>query len=145
MAEFAAASGAAGLVSLGLEVTKGLVQYCQASKGCAGDMAALSDHLESFSDILEVCHFVLARYGTDEDTPARKSMERALVACAAGIKTLGDVWKKYQPPQSGADGTLRARLHRASYAFRKDEIASLNQALDRMQANLHTAMQANAL
>ena len=136
MAEFAAASSAAGLISLGLEVTKGLVKYCQAWKSLPKDMQVLQTHLQALSQTLEALSGVVSSASVDRKSTAYSCMDDAIVRCGAGLRDLEVVWKKYKSP---AKSKLGAGISRALCPFQKEDVAVLNTTLNRLQANLKTA------
>jgi len=141
MAEFAAASSAAGLISLGLEVTKGLVKYCQAWKSLPKDMQVLQTHLQALSQTLEALSGVVSSASVDRKSTAYSCMDDAIVRCGAGLRDLEVVWKKYNATETASSdmSKLRAGLNRALYPFQKEDVAVLNTTLNRLQANLKTA------
>ena len=92
-------ASAAGLVSLGLTVCSGLLQYYNACKDQASDISTMCQSLEALSQILKVLdqkvrHPLLDRESVDRVTDS-------IVSCAASIQVLDSKLKKFRETKPG--------------------------------------------
>ena len=137
MAEFAAAPGAAGLVSLGLQVCSGLLTYCKTIKSRDKDLEAISVRLRGLFNVLEVLESVL----TSSDLAQRPSfgvVEESILVCGDSIR---DLEKVRDACRKVGTSSISTQFGRATYPFRRTEITSLNSTLNDLQSNLGLALQ----
>ena len=142
MAELAAASGAAGLVSLGLQACSGLMQYCNGWKNFDKDNAAISLRIKGLERALEVLNTLFSRPRLPELVPL-KLVNESVLDCAEGITQLEALHKKCTEQTLTANPTRRLvlkQMQRGLYPFRKSDVESLNTILNQLQNNLNTAM-----
>lgn len=138
MAEFAAASSAVGIVSLGLTVCSGLIKYCRGFKDFDDHARTAVSGIERLSSLLEVLSNVLSLSGL-ESRPSHRTATTCINDCAESITALEAVWKRcLQKP--GSTGLPR-QFHRVVYPFRKPEITALQTTLGQLQADLMIALQ----
>ena len=144
MAEFAAASSAAGLVSLGLQVFSGLTKYYSAFKNHDEDTSALVRRCEGLATSLELLSSILLSPGSMRTT-ATAHVEASILDRAEALHKLEKLVQKFSSSSSVAPGPLALatskHLRRAIYPFQKPEIASLNATLNDLDRNLNVALQ----
>ena len=92
-------ASAAGLVSLGLTVCSGLLEYYNAWKDQPSDISTMCQSLEALSQILKVLdqkvrHPLLDRESVDRVT-------ESIVSCAAGIQVLDSKLKRFRETKPG--------------------------------------------
>ena len=140
MAEFAAASSAAGLVSLGLQVCSGLIKYCSAWKSYDKDHLTLLAPVKGLTSVLEVLHQVL-RSSDLANRPSFQIVHDNIIISASAINEL-ELWaRKLWLDSSTATSAISKQIKRARYPLRKNEMSSLNSTLGDLQSNLGLAMQ----
>ena len=140
MAELAAASSAAGLISLGLEVCSGLVRYCSAWTSYDKDHQAALRRLKGLCHVLKVLDQVLG----SSDLVGRPSFQIVhdnILGCASGINDLKELAKKLWIADDTTTSEIRKQVKRARYPMRKGELSSLDSTLNDLQSNLGLALQ----
>ena len=143
MAELAAASGAAGFISLGFQACSGLIQYCDAWKGFDKDKSKTKRRIERLANALGHLESVLASPGFTELHSAAL-VKDTIMDCADEITELESMCKKYTELPAAGNRFSRAtstQLQRGLYPFRKKDLDALNVALNYLQNNLNTALQ----
>ena len=140
MAEFAAASSAAGLISLGLEVCTGLINYCSAWKSYDKDHQAALTRLKGLCNVLEVLHQVL-RSSDLVNRPSFQIVQDNILGCASAINNLEELAKKLWIADDTTTSDIRKQIKRARYPMRKGELSSLDSTLNDLQSNLGLALQ----
>ena len=138
MVELAAASSVVGLISLGLQVCTGLIEYHGARKDYNKDCKDITRHLDNLTNALEVLQTVLNSSDLAQ-RPSFKVVEDNILACAEGIGELQVAQKRCF---SNTSSKASRQLNRTLYPFRKSEIIELKATLMNLQANLNLAMQA---
>jgi hypothetical protein len=147
MAEVAAASSAAGSISLGLQVCGGIIKYYGDCKGQHGDIAALTARVEDLSDVMEFLHGVFQASQQQGHSPYHVVV-RQVLSCEATIHELDDKLKKLRATTSSTNQlkkTAKDAYRKAMYPFRKPETQALNATLADLQHNLHVAISAQLL
>ena len=142
MAEFAAASSAAGVISLGLQVCTGLAKYCTDWKSYDRDLAALERRTNGLYSILEVLASLLERMEA-KARPAHIASQGIILDCTDSIAQLDKMTLKCASQAHSFSGVRIPRpryLRRALYPFRKTDILSLNSSLNDLQCNLMLAL-----
>ena len=143
MAELAAASGAAGLISLGLQACSGLITYCSACKEFDKDTRALKRRIQRLAMVLEYLDSMLSTPQFEEFRSA-KLVQDSVWDCAEGIQELDELCKRYKfVPSSGNNlrRTTAGLVNRGLYPFRKRDLDSVSATLVNLQSNLSTAQQ----
>lgn len=141
MAEVAAASGAAGLISLGLQVCTGLVKYFSAYKDYHKDTEAVVRRIRSLSNLLEYLASILQSPAFDA-SHAAQMVEDEVLSCGDGIIELARLHKKCVSQRDAkALGAIARQWQQAVFPLRKGELESLARTLSNLQSNLNTAMQ----
>jgi hypothetical protein len=138
---FSVASSAVGIVSLGLQVTQGLVAYYSHFKAFDRDIAEISRKADGLSRILQVLKGPLRKFEID-DAPVPAQVRTAISASEEGLRNLNDWIEKYgkvEPPGNIED-RLRILKKRTLFPFRRDTLLGLKSTLESLQSNLDTAI-----
>lgn len=107
-------AGVAGIISLGLEVTKGLMYYYEAWKGSKDAIATLFESLEALSKTLSLLREKIAASPFISKDSADHFAEN-VASCARAIQRLENELKKAQAKKPG----LTAMMRRCQYPFRE--------------------------
>ena len=86
MEAFAVASSAAGLVSLGIEVCKGLLVYYQSWRTAESDVAGMYSSIETLAKTLILLDSVIKNGVFDQQIV--KNVEKSILATATGLTSL---------------------------------------------------------
>lgn len=141
---FGAGASAAGFISLGLEVAKGLVWYVGAVQGRKDELEAVSRQVKDFNSSLDVIKNV-------SSSPARKHQlagSKVQEALSAGMQDLKDLRQfleklKDDPTQGpGFKVKLKQTGKRMVFPFHRESLDRLQQQLQRANASLSLAIQA---
>jgi hypothetical protein len=139
---FSVASSAAGIISLGLQVTQGLVTYYSQFKALDTDIAEISRKADGLYGILQVLEGPLRKFESD-NAPVPAQVRTAISACEEGLRNLNGWVEKHgktEPPASIED-RLRVLKKRTLFPFRRDTLLGLKSTLESLQSNLNTAIQ----
>ena len=140
MAELAAVTGAAGLVSLGLQVCGGLVQYYGAWKDFDTQTASFCNRINDLAQTLEVLMSMLKLSPSNQGI-AFTTVESSVICCTGAIHTLQELLAKHGPLPSGYGGTHSStRLRKITYPFKKSDFILCNSLVNDLQSNLGTAL-----
>lgn len=132
MAEFAAASAAAGIISLGLDVCKGLFKYCDSLKTQSRDVRAGSLQADRMEALLEILAQVIPQQ--DDSDSALRQVRICLNDCGSGLRDLKAMLLRHTP--GGPSNPLR----RAAYPFSKADISALKDVVSGLQSKLQFAL-----
>ncbi|TGO25485.1 hypothetical protein BPAE_0079g00320 [Botrytis paeoniae] len=128
---FSAASGAVRMISLGIQVSQGLVKYCSQVKNFTSEIATFKAKAESVDGILQNLESVLKKTEREQKT-IPKSVILTLNGCAEILKKLNE----------GVGRHGKDRLsNRLTYCFVRDDLAASCNMLDSLQDNLSNALQ----
>ena len=137
-----AASGAAGLISLGLTVCDGLLKYYNSWKDAETDARRMYGSIETLKQTFAALKDTLEEPCLDKDLVHR--VEQSIERCKGGINNLGKKLEKINmtaDQQSGKRNTkISSKLQRALYPFKESTLAKLkeisNELLENLQLNL---------
>lgn len=134
------ASGVAGLLSLGIQVTKSLVDFYSAYKDQTPALAKITLNLENLLSILQSLDN--ARQNGQHQTDALlQEIDKAAVGCREIIEELRDECQKFQKDTAL---TLKDRIQvagrRATYPFRKSTLQRLEEDIGEIRENLSLAL-----
>ncbi|KAJ9660146.1 hypothetical protein H2201_007053 [Coniosporium apollinis] len=125
-----------GVVSLGLQVCKGLVDYYDSWKSYSDDVATTRHSLEGLQKAFDFLQATLAHH----PPPAgfQDPVKEALASCREGVKKLRKKLDKVQqtPTSSGLRGKMQVQALRALYPFKESTLAKLREIVRDLQANL---------
>ena len=140
MAEFGVASGAAGVISLGLTVCHGLAKYYQSWKDQDDDVTRTLTFLEQRIKLLHQLENVLG--STEIRNETANQVNEYVEACRSSIERLQ---KRYQKitrmlPSGARQDKFRLQLQRALYPFKESTLAKLREDLTDIGRNLTLAL-----
>jgi hypothetical protein len=144
MAEALGVAGSVvGIVSLGIQLTEGLLKYYASWKDQDNDISAMCASLDSLQRTLTVLSRTIqppARFGMSIKDSVEKN-----VNCITGIlEKLKDELEKVQgtePPNPGARSAMRRHVRRALYPFREETLSKIQRVVSEARSNLDLALQ----
>ncbi|KAI1384548.1 uncharacterized protein F4822DRAFT_366603 [Hypoxylon trugodes] len=137
MDPFSVTASAAGLVSLGITVSDGLVQYCRTYQSREAELAQLTqhaEHLRSFLNIIET----QCPGSQDSSGNLQHSLRNCRDACTACIEDFERLNAKYAHARSSMDfwGQGRTLARRIRYPFDKEKFERLRSQLQEFNTRL---------
>ncbi|KAJ5650642.1 uncharacterized protein N7484_004365 [Penicillium longicatenatum] len=134
------ASGVAGLLSLGIQVTQSLVDFYSAFKHQTSDIAKITQSLESLLAIFRSLGGALQDRQPGTDALLQEIM-KSTQGCHAIIKELQAECQKFQKT-SAAGYTSRIKFfgRQATYPFRKSTLQKLEEDIEEIQDRLSLAL-----
>ncbi|KAF5491863.1 Ankyrin repeat and KH domain-containing protein 1 [Colletotrichum siamense] len=140
---FSIASGVVGIVSLGLEVVKGLHEYCSTLKDQSADIARVHDSLLRLHDLLGNLRKQLdARRFRSDDVIILACIEGRILQCKECIEELKKVADKFnQSHNNGFRAALKAKVRRATYPFQRSTLQKLEGNVDSIFQQVFFSMQ----
>ncbi|TGO47515.1 hypothetical protein BCON_0274g00020 [Botryotinia convoluta] len=127
---FSAASDAVGIISLGIQVSQGLVKYCSQVKNFTSEIATFKAKAESIDGILQNLESVLKKTEREQKI-IPNSVVLTLNGCEETLKKLNE----------GVGGHGKDRLSNRLTYFVRDDLAAACNMLDSLQHNLSNALQ----
>ncbi|KAH7371860.1 hypothetical protein BKA64DRAFT_729050 [Cadophora sp. MPI-SDFR-AT-0126] len=136
-----AAGTAVGIVSLGLQVSQGLIKYYSHFKAHDEEIAHIVWKSESLQTLLQALERPLRKAeATGGDVLIQ--VRRSLFACEAGLKRLRTAAEKYGNLSIPTTiEKLRALKKRALYPFKRDTLVELNLTLEELFTHSQLALQ----
>ncbi|KAJ5370920.1 uncharacterized protein N7496_007012 [Penicillium cataractarum] len=137
---FSTASGAIGVISLGLQVTQQLITYCQAYRSYDEDAQRMESKAESLRRPLRALREIIEDAQVFNPELAADLSEKTL-----GLQRMVDRLKmaidRYLPaiPEK-FPGRIKGQLKKVVYPFRKDGLREMFEDLDGIQNALHTTL-----
>ncbi|KAH0435445.1 hypothetical protein CcaCcLH18_04837 [Colletotrichum camelliae] len=124
---FSIASGAVGIVSLGLEVVKGLYEYCSTLRDQSSDIARIHDNLSRLHDLLGNLRRQLdARRFHSDDINVLACVEGRILECKESIQELKKVTDRFNYSHNNSfRAALKAKVRRATYPFQQRTLQKL--------------------
>ncbi|KAK8063198.1 hypothetical protein PG996_007850 [Apiospora saccharicola] len=133
---------AAGVVSLGLQVTGSLVSYFDAIKNRDDDLALAKRYANTIQ--LSINHLRSSAAYTSASQVARDNIRASVDACKVQLQALSELVDRLSTSQGGAS-TIRHKIRDSSnklvYAFHRPDIKELEDRLSRANVALQGAMQ----
>ncbi len=142
MEGFTVASGAAGLVSLGLTVCQGILKFYESWKGAEDDVKRMYSSVEQLTKI-----FIHLRRSIHQSQFSRDDVtrvEESIRMCESGLMTLQKKLSKINSvsqANSGWSHKLRSQFQRALYPFKESTIVKLKEICIDLQRNLALALE----
>ncbi|OJD10599.1 hypothetical protein AJ78_08434, partial [Emergomyces pasteurianus Ep9510] len=145
MAEaFGVAGSAAGIFSLGIQLTQGLLKYYGSWKGQDGEILKLWASLDNLSEIFRVLSKIIEPSATS-DKKIRDTVGKSIHHVDVCVGTLKEELKKIQDPKSPKPewkSTMRRHVRRAYYPFKEETLEKIQRAVDKACGNLNLSLQA---
>ncbi|EON65785.1 hypothetical protein W97_05024 [Coniosporium apollinis CBS 100218] len=131
-----------GVVSLGLQVCKGLVDYYDSWKSYSGDIAATHGYLEGLQKALGLLKESLKSHPPPANLEA--AANESIAACKEGVGRLENKLRKVEQTSKsrGLKGKMQAQTLRAFYPFKESTLAKLKEVVQDLQSNLGQVMSA---
>lgn len=126
-------ASAAGLVSLGLTVCSGLLEYYSAWKDQPSDVSAMCESAVALNKTFELLDEKIRHPLLDRKTVDR--VNESIISCAAAIQGLQSKLDKIRNAKSG----MSARIQRAQYPFRQKTLEKLLRTISDLRGNLSLA------
>jgi len=131
------AASAAGLTSLGLEITRGLLAYISAVQGQDEETTLIRQKLVVLQTFLVAAQGAIQDIPTDLDQNLSTALKTALVFSKSRIENLQKYLQKCSTTSSAGVPSWKSDLsnagRRAIYYFRKDTLKELEKAVDGLQ------------
>lgn len=135
------AASVAGLISLGLELSKGIVEYYSSYRNAERDILSLSD---SASALHATLLLVKRRLDQDSVEPQVKSQAtNSLLACEGSIKRLQEKLEKVYkvPKDDGWRSKMESVKGKLAYPFQEKTLVKLRSDCIEFRDNLQFALQ----
>ncbi|MBE3043944.1 hypothetical protein IMZ48_15500 [Candidatus Bathyarchaeota archaeon] len=141
---------AVGVISLGIQVCKGLVTYCRAVKGQNKDVDDVFRQIQALQSTFTALNSILPRAALlkSPNQTAIASVVTCLDNCEEGVNDLQRLLDSIGPvPGGGGDvkGKMKDVGRKLAFGFRQGEVASLMQKLQGLTASAELALQTLAL
>lgn len=136
------ASGIAGLLSLGIQVTQSLIGFYSAYKDQDTDLAKITDNLENLQSIFRSLDVALHdRRSRSDAQELFQEIEKATRKCDEIIQELRiECQKFYKDLVPGFKGRIQVAGRRAAYPFRKSTLQKLEEDASEIRENLSIAL-----
>lgn len=137
------AGSAVGIVSLGVTVAQGLIDYYTAFQDQENNVTLTTKKLSHLVDLLEQSRQRLGkRQPRPDDNATISTMESSIGECEGLIQELQEQLNKFkQVPHQGTRASLRAAGRRVAYPFRQSTLQKLDEDIDEFVDILKMAMQ----
>ncbi|KAJ5472932.1 hypothetical protein N7530_006933 [Penicillium desertorum] len=134
------ASGVAGLLSLGIQVTKSLVDFYSAYKDQTPALAKITLNLENLLGILQALDDA-RQHGQPQMDALVKEIDKAAVGCREIIEELSEECQKFQKDTAlGLKARIQLVGRRATYPFRESTLKKLEEDIGEIRENLSLAL-----
>lgn len=145
MAEFGIASGAIGVVSLGLEIVKELLNYYGAWKDRDKDVSSMCNSADHLSRTLEILSSKIEPPAAF-DPIVKTNVEENIKTVNDAIQKLKHELERIQATtalstKSGIRSTMRRHMYRALYPFKEETLRKIGSMLSDVRSNLNLVLQ----
>ena len=138
---FSITSSAAGVISLGLTISHGLLEYYESYKSSSSTVTAMHSQMESLASTLALLSKVLDRGYAHLDPEVTRSVEESVDSCREGVgkleKKLAKIRNASQPE---AAGRLRQQLgkhvQKATFPFKESTLVKLREVAMELRNDL---------
>ncbi|CAG8079967.1 unnamed protein product [Penicillium nalgiovense] len=136
------ASGIAGLLSLGIQVTQSLVHFYTAYKDQDTDLEKLIQNLDNLQSIFRALDIAVEERRSQADThDLLREVEKAIQKCEEIIIELQSECEKFhKDPAAGLKDRVKIAGRRAAYPFRKSTLQKLEEDVSDIRENLSFAL-----
>jgi ankyrin repeat domain-containing protein 50 len=134
------ASGVAGLVSLGIELCQGLLEYYNSWKDAESEIATTCSSIEDLTKILLLVKSTLDNQGLKPEIVVK--IHDSIALCEGGIAQLNKKVQKIQivALRDTVGERLLSQARRALYPFKKSTLIKLQEIVDGLQNKLHLTL-----
>ena len=144
MAELGVLSGIAGLLSLGITVSKGILAYYNAFRGSQSDINHMCESLEAVCKTLVVISRLIAR--TQVNGAILDVVKSSVTSCHEGICALRKKLEKIKASEPPDEGKWKVALSNAKkktlYPFRESTLIRMGEICNELRDNLGLAIDA---
>ena len=136
------AAGAIGIVSFGIQVCQGLLEYYNSWKEYHERTSATRTSMSDLVKTLEVIQRVMN--GTPLAPDVFLRVKQSLHTCQEGIGQLDKKLRKIVSESAGKAGLrdkAREQLHRAAYPFKESTLVKLKEVVEDLKGNLHLTLE----
>ncbi|KAJ5155715.1 hypothetical protein N7492_008518 [Penicillium capsulatum] len=143
MAEsLAVASGIAGLLSLGIQVTQSLISFYTTYKDQDTDLAKITQNLNNLQSTFRALKVAVDERRSQADTlDLLREVEKAVQKCEEIITELQNECEKFHKGSSaGLKDRVKVAGRRAAYPFRKSTLQKLEEDVSDIRENLSFAL-----
>lgn len=139
---FSVAASAVGLVSLGLQVCKGLLDYYASWKDKDTIVTSMYNQLEGTTKTFMTLEDCLR--GQDLEPRLATRVEDSILSCREGINSLEKKLSKIrrEPNRSSSRLQLRNAAHRALFPFKESTLVKLREVVSDLRDNVTMALDA---
>lgn len=145
MAEALGVAGSVvGIISLGIQISQGFLQYYESWKSQDEDIADMCVSLENLLRTLVVISETI-QPPTNFTRSVVENVEKNVGSTKQAIDKLCDELRQVQNlgiPKQGARALMRRHLRRALYPFKKPTLSKIEQAVGEARSNLGPALDA---
>jgi ankyrin repeat domain-containing protein 50 len=133
-------SSIAGLLSLGITVCQGLLNYYDSYKNAESDIRAVYGSIKALQNTFTILRPRLQSARFREDV--KENVEKSVTSCASSLQDLHDELQKIQlNPQSQAWlDHAKAKLRRLQYPFKETTLGKLKAITSDLRINLNLAL-----
>ena len=134
------ASGTAGLLSLGIGICKGLLEYYESRKDADGQLSQMYSSIDALRKTLILLKSSIENQRFNHSIVLR--VEESIASTESGIEKLQKKLDKIKiiPKQDGWKDAGKAHLHRALFPFKESTLVKLRELGNELQDNLHLAL-----
>ena len=141
MAEFV--SAVVGIVSFGIQVTKGLVDYYSSWKDQDSDIAHICTSLENLSRILDILSDTLHKDLSPNTRIQNTVVENAnhVKVAMVGLQEELNSIQAEDSPKPGVRSFMRKHIRRSTYPFKEKTLHKIQESVAEARSNLNTILQ----
>ena len=138
----AIASGIAGLLSLGIQVTQSLVSFYTTYKDQDTDLAKITHNLDNLQSVFRALDVAVEEHRSQADTQdLLREVEKAVQKCEEIITDLQSECDKFHKDSAaGLKDRIKTAGRRAAYPFRKSTLQKLEEDVSDIRENLSFAL-----
>ncbi|KAJ5114102.1 hypothetical protein N7456_002636 [Penicillium angulare] len=136
---FSIASGAVGVISLGLQLTGQVVSYCQAYRDYDDDIRRVDSKAQALQFSLNrTCSIMKDALSTDPQIAS--DLQARILELRTSFQTLHTKIEKYKPVSTSTSVDVRSQLKRMAHPFRKDTLRDIGNDLDSVEQTIQTSL-----
>ncbi|KAJ5671287.1 NACHT nucleoside triphosphatase, partial [Penicillium longicatenatum] len=136
------ASGIAGLLSFGIQVTQSLVNFYTTYKDQDADLAKVTQNLDNLQSIFRALDVAVeGRRSQADSQDLLREVEKAVQKCEEIISELQSECERFhKDATAGLKDRVKAAGRRAAYPFRKSTLQKLEEDINDIRENLSSAL-----
>ena len=139
MAGLDVAGSAVGIISLGIQVCQGLIQYYGSWKDAPKDVAQMCKSIQNLEELLKVLKVAFKDKGVA--TQAETGVQNSIDACTASIDELqGELVRVQGVKGSSIWSKVHGQGRRLLYPFRESTLLKLRKIVAEVRENLSLAV-----